>query len=70
MRDIQTQLQKLRAQAAECAKVRDRATDSEKWALFDRLAAHFEVLADEVERTIPATPTDTFLGRFPKESDT
>jgi hypothetical protein len=74
MRDIQSQLQKLRARAAECANVRDRATDAEKRALFDKLAAHFEVLAQEVERTIGAAPTDTFLGRkthepFPMEDD-
>jgi hypothetical protein len=69
---MQTQLEKLRAQAAECAKVRDLATDYEKRALFAKLATHFSVLAGEVERTIAAAPPDTFLGRkthepFPNE---
>jgi hypothetical protein len=52
MKDMQAQLEKLRTQAAECELVRDLATDTQKRELFARLAAHFEVLAAEVERAI------------------
>ncbi len=52
MKDIRRQLEKLRAQAADCEKIRDLAVDAEKRALFARLAAHFKILADEVERTL------------------
>ena len=74
MRDIQTQLEKLRAQAAECDDVSNRAADHDKRVLFERLAAHFRVLAYELEKTIAAAP-DSFLGRktyepFSKEEDT
>jgi RNA polymerase-binding transcription factor DksA len=52
MKDMQTHLEKLRADAAECAMVRDRATDKEKRELFTRLTDHLNVLAAEVERAI------------------
>ena len=54
MKDMQTQLEKLRTDAAECALIRDLATDPKKRELFTRLAAHLAVLADEVERAIAA----------------
>ena len=52
MKDILAHLDKLRADAAECAMIRDLATDREKRELFARLADHLHVLAAEVERAI------------------
>jgi hypothetical protein len=52
MRDMQAQLEKLRTDAAECALIRDLATDPKKRDLFTRLADHLSVLAAEVERAI------------------
>jgi hypothetical protein len=49
MRDYQTQLEKLRKDAAECALIRDLATDKAKREMFDRLAIHLGALADQVE---------------------
>ena len=50
MKDYQAHLEKLRKDAAECALVRDLATDEAKREMFDRLARHLDQLADEVER--------------------
>jgi hypothetical protein len=52
MQDMLAQLEKLRRDAAECAVIRDLATDPQKRELFDRLAAHLTILASEVERAI------------------
>ena len=49
MKDMQAQLEKLRTDAAECALIRDLATEPKKRELFTRLAEHLTVLADEVE---------------------
>ena len=49
MKDYQAQLEKLRREAAECALISDLATDPDKRDLFERLASHFTVLADQVE---------------------
>jgi hypothetical protein len=49
MKDYQVQLEKLRRDAAECALIRDLATDKAKRDMFDRLASHLTVLADQVE---------------------
>jgi hypothetical protein len=49
MQDYQAQAEKLRKDAAECALIRDLATDPAKRELFDRLASHLTVLADQVE---------------------
>jgi hypothetical protein len=49
MKDYQTQAEKLRRDAAECALIRDLATDKAKREMFDRLANHLTVLADQVE---------------------
>jgi hypothetical protein len=54
MKDYRTHLEKLRKDAAECALVRDLATDKAKREMFDRLARHLDELADEVERAIKA----------------
>jgi hypothetical protein len=50
-------LEKLRADAAECALIRDLATDAEKRALFTRLAEHLAALSNEVEASIAAKLT-------------
>lgn len=52
MKDMHTQLEKLRKDAAECALILDLATDPRKRELFTRLADHLSVLAAEVERAI------------------
>ncbi|MCK1721323.1 hypothetical protein [Bradyrhizobium sp. 141] len=52
MKDMQAQLEKLRRDAAECALIRDLASDAKKRELFSRLADHLSVLAAEVERAI------------------
>ena len=53
MQDMLTQLEKLRRDAAEGELIRDLATDLKKRELFDKLAAHFSVLASEVEKAMP-----------------
>jgi ribosomal protein S7 len=50
MKDYQVQLEKLRRDAAECKLISELATDKQKRALFDRLAAHLGTLADQVEQ--------------------
>jgi hypothetical protein len=55
MKDMQAHLEKLRADAAECAVISGLATDKQKRELFAKLGAHLAVLADEVERVIDAT---------------
>jgi hypothetical protein len=57
MKDYQAHVEKLRKDAAECALVRDLATDKAKREIFDRLARHLDQLADEVERTMNARKT-------------
>jgi len=52
MQDMKAHLEKLRSDAAECALIRDLATDPEKRALFTRLAEHLGTLASEVEAAI------------------
>jgi hypothetical protein len=49
MKDYLTQVEKLRKEAAECARVRDSATDQAKRELFDRLTVHLSNVADQVE---------------------
>jgi hypothetical protein len=52
MKDYQAHLERLRRDAAECAIIRDLATDKAKREMFDRLAQHLTTLADEVEMAI------------------
>jgi hypothetical protein len=54
MRDMQVHLEKLRTDAAECALIRDLATDPAKRELFTKLAEHLSTLAAEVEAAIAA----------------
>ena len=49
MKDYQAQLEKLRRDAAECALIRDLATDKANREIFDRLASHLTILANQVE---------------------
>jgi hypothetical protein len=57
MQDMKAHLEKLRADAAECALIRDLATDTQKRELFTRLADHLSTLASEVEAAIAAKLT-------------
>ena len=50
MKDMQAQLERVRADAVECSFIRDQTTDPSKRELFARLALHLETLAIEVER--------------------
>ena len=50
--DMQIRYEKLLADAAECATLRDRATDTEKRELFARLSEHLGVLASLMERAV------------------
>ena len=52
MNDYVAEAQKLRKEAAECALIRDRATDQSKREMFDRVANHLTVLAIQIERAI------------------
>ena len=54
MKDYLASIEKLRKDAAECALVRDLATDHAKREMFDRLSRHLDQLADEVERAMNA----------------
>jgi hypothetical protein len=63
MKDMESQLERLRADAAECALIRDLATDLQKRELFGRLAEHLNVLAAEVERAIARASAGGDAGR-------
>jgi hypothetical protein len=52
VKDMQASLDKLRAEAAEAAMIRDLATDSHKREVFTKLAEHLATLALEIERAI------------------
>ena len=52
MQDMMAHLEKLRTDAAECALIRDLATDPTKRELFTRLAEHLGRLANEVEAAV------------------
>jgi len=52
MKDYLAQAEKLRKDAAECALIRDLATDKAKREMFDRLVSHLTVLADQLERAV------------------
>jgi hypothetical protein len=54
MKDYLASIEKRRKDAAECALVRDLATDHAKREMFDRLSRHLDQLADEVERAMNA----------------
>jgi ribosomal protein S7 len=58
MKDYLAQIEKLRRDAAECALIRDLATDKAKREMFDRLANHLTVLADQVEMAMIERKSD------------
>jgi hypothetical protein len=73
MQDMQTQLEKLHLQIAECERISDLAINPVKRDLFATLAEHFKTLAAQIEEAMAGRgPSDTFLGRktqepFPQE---
>ncbi|MET4170344.1 hypothetical protein ABIB99_001419 [Bradyrhizobium sp. LA6.1] len=58
MKDMQAQLEKLRTDSAECALIRDLATEPKKRELFTKLAEHLTILPDKVEHAIAAAGPD------------
>jgi ribosomal protein S7 len=62
MKDYLAQIEKLRRDAAECALIRDLATDKAKREMFDRLANHLTVLADQVEMAMIEQKSDANTG--------
>jgi len=52
MKDMQARLEKLSRDAAECALIRDLATDPKKRELFARLAEHLDLLASTVKQAM------------------
>ncbi|WP_426611213.1 hypothetical protein [Bradyrhizobium sp. McL0616] len=48
MKEYEAQIEKLRKDAAECAFIRDLATDKAKRQVFDRLFKQLTTLADQV----------------------
>jgi hypothetical protein len=62
MKDYLAQIEKLRRDAAECALIRDLATDKAKREMFDRLANHLTVLADQVEMAMIERKSDANTG--------
>jgi hypothetical protein len=52
MKDYIASIEQLRSDAAEAALIRDLAADQTKRDMFDRLHAHLNRLADEVEHAM------------------
>jgi hypothetical protein len=72
MKDIQEQLNKLRAHIADCERMRDRSKNAQNRDLFDSLIKQHRVLAAQLERSMTDQMPVTFLGRktyepFPTE---
>jgi hypothetical protein len=63
MMDLQARYERLLADAAECATLRDLATDAQKRELFARLSNHLGVLASLMERAIELQNPDSDHGR-------
>jgi hypothetical protein len=59
MKDYQASIQKLRTDAAEAALVRDLTTDPVKRDIYSRLHDHLNRLADEVERAMGRSRSET-----------
>ena len=59
MMDYQASIQKLRTDAAEAALVRDLTTDPVKRDMYSRLHDHLNRLADEVERAMGRSRSET-----------
>jgi hypothetical protein len=54
LEDMQTHLEQLQTQVADCELIRDLTTDRAERDLFRKFSEHFRVLATEVERAIAA----------------
>jgi hypothetical protein len=52
VKDYQASIEKLRKDAAEAALIRDLATEETKREMYNRLHAHLNRLADEVEQAM------------------
>lgn len=52
MQDMKASAQKLRVEADYADRIAQSATDDKKRELYQRLAAHFRRLADEIEKAI------------------
>ena len=52
MQDYKASLERLKRDAEEAAAIRDRATDPEKRALYQKLHDHFLILAGEIEKAM------------------
>jgi hypothetical protein len=55
VKDYRASIEKLRKDAAEAALIRDLATDKVKRQMYDKLHAHFNELADEIERAVKSS---------------
>lgn len=62
MKDYLASVEKLRADAAEAAIIRDLATDRTKREMYARLHEHLNRLADEVERAMRLNATENPAG--------
>jgi hypothetical protein len=58
LKDIQTHLEKLRGEAAECLVLSNLATDPEKRQVFARLAEHITGLASAVQNEVAVEPAN------------
>jgi hypothetical protein len=58
MKDVESQLDRMRRDAEECAMISRLAGSHKKKELFARLAEHLRVLASELERTITERKRD------------
>ena len=58
MKELRARLEKLQADAQECANIRDLATDPKKRELFARLARHLTVLAQDLQCAIGIAKID------------
>jgi hypothetical protein len=52
MQDMKASAEKLRAEANYAEQIARSATDSQKHELYQRLAAHFRQLANEIEKVM------------------
>jgi heme oxygenase len=55
VKDYRASIEKLRKDAAEATLIRDLATDKVKRQMYDKLQAHFNGLADEIERAMKSS---------------
>ena len=58
MNELRARLERLQADAEDCAQIRDLATDPEERELFARLARHLTLLAQEMKAAIDTLTAD------------